>query len=51
MDRTVPYDENEICDICGKKGAFDFMGDCICEECLQAERNRAKSKQPQNKKK
>lgn len=34
MDRTVPFDEKEICDVCGKKGAFDFMGDYICQECI-----------------
>ena len=34
MSRDVPYDENEKCDICGKKGAFDFMGDFICENCI-----------------
>lgn len=34
MDRTVPFDEDEICDSCGAKGAYDFMGDCICAECL-----------------
>jgi predicted amidophosphoribosyltransferase len=34
MSRDVPYDEKEICDICGKKGAFDFIGDCYCSECL-----------------
>ena len=34
MYRTIPFDEDEICDICGKKGAYDFMGDCICPECL-----------------
>ena len=35
MSRDIPFDENEICDCCGKKGAFDFMGDLICEECLE----------------
>jgi uncharacterized membrane protein len=33
MSRDIPYDENATCDICGKKGAFDFMGDFICVEC------------------
>jgi hypothetical protein len=33
-DREVPFDENEKCDICGKLGAFDFMGDLICDDCL-----------------
>jgi hypothetical protein len=33
MSRDVPYEDDAICDICGKKGAFDFMGDYICENC------------------
>ena len=33
-DRTVPYEENTKCDICGKLGVFDFMGDYICQECI-----------------
>lgn len=33
MSREVPYSENEICDVCGKKGAYDFMGDLICDDC------------------
>jgi hypothetical protein len=33
-DRDVPFDENAICDICGVKGAYDFVGDCICEKCM-----------------
>ena len=35
MSRTVPFDEEEKCDICGKKGAYDFMGDLICPECCE----------------
>ena len=33
-DREVPFDPNAICDDCGAKGAFDFMGDCYCDQCL-----------------
>ena len=33
-DREVPFCPDEICDGCGTKGAFDFMGDLYCEECL-----------------
>lgn len=33
MDRDIPYDENAYCDICEHKGAFDFMGDYLCEQC------------------
>jgi len=35
MNREVPYSENEKCDICNKGGAFDFMGDLICADCLK----------------
>ena len=35
MNRDVPFDEEEICDECGKKGAYDFMGDCYCPECIK----------------
>lgn len=38
MNRTVEFDENETCDVCGKKGAYDFMGDFVCEECLKNEK-------------
>jgi hypothetical protein len=34
MSRDIPFFENEICDYCGKSGAFDFMGDYCCAECL-----------------
>jgi uncharacterized membrane protein len=37
MSRDVPFDEDAICDICGDKGAFDFMGDLICPKCSEAE--------------
>lgn len=33
MGREVPYDLEDKCDICGKLGAYDFMGDYICPEC------------------
>ena len=35
MSREVPYDDEAYCDCCGSLGAFDFMGDFICGECLQ----------------
>lgn len=34
MSRTVPYEEDAICDGCGAKGASDFMGDYLCEKCV-----------------
>jgi uncharacterized protein CbrC (UPF0167 family) len=33
-DRTVPFDQAEVCDICGRQGAYDFMGDLYCAECI-----------------
>lgn len=35
MDRTIPFDEHAVCDICGEQGAFDYMGDCICSRCIE----------------
>lgn len=34
MSREVEFDPNDVCDGCGAKGAFDFMGDLICQACL-----------------
>jgi hypothetical protein len=34
LDRTVPFDEKAICDGCKASGAYDFMGDYICQNCL-----------------
>ncbi len=34
MTRDVPFDKSAACDICGKKGAYDFMGDFLCSKCL-----------------
>jgi hypothetical protein len=36
MSNDIPYDEDAICDECGGKGAFDFMGDYFCAECLNS---------------
>lgn len=33
MIREVPYCENEQCDLCSVKGAYDFQGDLICADC------------------
>ena len=32
--RDVPFEPNERCDNCGRLGAFYFMGDLLCSECL-----------------
>jgi len=34
MNREVPYDDNLKCDLCHKQGAYDFMGDFICADCM-----------------
>ena len=34
MSRDIIIEPDENCDICGKKAAFDFMGDCLCNECF-----------------
>jgi len=34
MSRDVEFDEDAICDGCGRKGAFDFLGDFYCADCL-----------------
>jgi len=33
VSRVVPFDKEETCDVCGQKGAYDFMGDLICPKC------------------
>lgn len=33
MNREVPFDPKAICDGCGARGAFDFMGDLLCPKC------------------
>ena len=35
MSRDIPFDEEAICDNCGAKGSYDFMGDCYCPVCVQ----------------
>jgi hypothetical protein len=34
MSRDIAFEEDAICDGCGAAGAFDFMGDFLCEKCL-----------------
>ena len=34
--KEVPFEPEEICDCCGKKGAYDFMGDILCSDCDDA---------------
>lgn len=34
MGKDVPFDKNAKCDNCGRKGAFDFMGDYLCVNCI-----------------
>lgn len=35
MSRDIPYDKKLKCDNCGHDGAFDFMGDYYCGDCLK----------------
>jgi len=37
--RAAPYDVKEKCDVCGKQGTYDFMGDYICEKCIKIKEN------------
>ncbi len=34
IDGAVPFNVDAICDDCGRKGAFDFLGDYYCEKCI-----------------
>lgn len=42
MNREIPFDKKEKCDTCGKLGAFDFMGDFICGDCLKPKKKKKK---------
>lgn len=35
MNRIVPFDTKEYCDICQDLGAYNFMGDYLCEKCYR----------------
>ena len=37
MSRDILFDPELICDICKDKGAFDFMGDFLCDKCAEGE--------------
>ena len=37
MSREVEYEDMLRCDNCGNRGAFDFYGDCLCDDCLDNE--------------
>ena len=43
MSREVPFNENQKCDICDNIGAFDFMGDHICPNCIDKEANKKRN--------
>lgn len=34
MAREIHFEANETCDRCGDLGAWDFMGDYFCRECV-----------------
>jgi len=46
-DRTVGYYPSESCDTCFEKGAYDFMGDLICDRCIREAESSAVEGQPQ----
>lgn len=33
--RNIYFDDDAVCDNCGKIGAYDFMGDWLCPECTR----------------
>ncbi len=35
MTREVEFNKEARCDNCGCIGAFDFMGDFLCAECMK----------------
>ena len=35
--REIPFNKNEICDVCGQRGVYDFMGDYLCPACAKSE--------------
>ncbi len=36
-DRATAFEPDAICDVCGIKGAYDFMGDYFCAQCVDDE--------------
>ena len=45
--REVPYDPAAVCDLCGRAGAFDFMGDVICGQCIKAHAEETEPGEPE----
>ena len=37
VSRSIPLESEAVCDNCGNTGAFDFMGDYFCSDCLSSE--------------
>ena len=35
-NREIPIEPDAICDVCGRVGAYDIMGDYYCDECIKA---------------
>lgn len=33
MGKDIEFDPNALCDGCGCRGAYDFMGDYLCFDC------------------
>ena len=39
MSRDVPYDPDEVCEICGDEGCFLFPDGSLCVKCFTEEDN------------
>lgn len=46
-----PFEEEEYCDECGTKGAYDIYGDYYCHDCLRKHRKEMIHGQKQKKQK
>jgi hypothetical protein len=36
MDAGVQFDDQAVCDVCGKFGAFEFDGQKLCADCYES---------------
>ena len=49
--REIPFYTDAECDVCHEKnGAFDFMGDLLCAECIAKLNKRNRDEQKTSKK-
>jgi hypothetical protein len=40
--REFKFYPNDICDVCGRKGAWDIYGDSRCDKCLRPKKKKKK---------